>query len=129
VLEGARGTLVVANSRQYALRIDPARRADMSDGLLDLVFLPGRGAASMALWGLRCRLRRPIERRGAVYLTGREVRITSEEPAPYQIDGDSPGWRGAGLGGAADGDGEPLSLRVCVWPGAMRVLTPVAGGA
>jgi diacylglycerol kinase family enzyme len=117
------GTLIVANSRQYAFRIDPARRADMTDGLLDVVFLPGGTRRAVLAWALRCRLRRPIEAAGAICATGREVRVTTGAPAPYQIDGDSPGWRGAGQRNCPP-ECSPLSLRVAVWPGALLVLLP-----
>lgn len=123
ILENARGTLIVANSRQYALRIDPARRADMSDGLLDVVFLPGRGALSALLWAIRCRWRRDIDRCGALYLTGTDVRIQSPEPGPYQIDGDSPGWCGADRDTLSPGS-RPLSLHIALLPAALPVLTP-----
>jgi len=120
MIEGQRGSLLVANSRQYALRIDPAHRADMADGLLDVVFLPGARARSVLAWAARCRLRRDIERSGGVYVQGREARVSSHEPGPYQIDGDAP-WCGA----AVERPEAPLSLRVSVWPRALRVLLPV----
>jgi diacylglycerol kinase (ATP) len=123
ILDGREGALIVANSRQYALRIDPAVRASMTDGLLDVVFLPGKRPWSMLAWALRCRLRRPIERAGGVYATGREVRISSDRPAPYQVDGDSPGWHGAGLE-IDPAAAAPLALTVSVCPLALSVLCP-----
>src|SRR5678815_1398252 len=38
VVDGQTGMVVIANSRQYAIRIDPAYKASMTDGLLDMVF-------------------------------------------------------------------------------------------
>ncbi|MCX5690117.1 MAG: diacylglycerol kinase family protein [Planctomycetota bacterium] len=51
----APGLLLIANARQYALRIDPAPDASMSDGLLDILFLP---ASSTPLPAWLCRASR-----------------------------------------------------------------------
>jgi diacylglycerol kinase family enzyme len=123
VIQDVSGALIIANSRQYAFRIDPAVRADMSDGLLDVVFLPGRTRLSMLGWAFRCRFRREVEASGGLYLTGRQIRVTTDAPAPYQIDGDSPGWQGAGIGGSSE-PGGPVSLSIRVLPGVLNVLLP-----
>ncbi len=44
---GRQGAVVVANSRQYAWRLDPAQRAVMSDGLLDVLFFRWRPKPSL----------------------------------------------------------------------------------
>jgi diacylglycerol kinase family enzyme len=88
VVEGRKGMVVVANSRQYALRIDPAHRASMSDGLLDVVFFPAGSGVSAFVALVRSKLRR--HSRSVVYRQGREVRVCAEEskrPA-LQIDGE-----------------------------------------
>jgi diacylglycerol kinase family enzyme len=90
VVGGECGMLVVANSRQYALRIDPAARASMTDGLLDAVFLPCVSRARFALWGVRSRLRRHAEHPEVVYRQGRVIEVGADG-APFQIDGECPG--------------------------------------
>jgi len=44
------GLAIVANSRQYAMRIDPARGALTDDGLLDLAFFPYRNRLGLLRW-------------------------------------------------------------------------------
>lgn len=44
-----RGMVVIANMRQYAVGLNPASRADPSDGLLDVVFLPGRSIVAVVM--------------------------------------------------------------------------------
>ncbi|MBK7404662.1 MAG: hypothetical protein IPJ41_08510 [Phycisphaerales bacterium] len=54
VVERRHGMVVIANCAQYAARLDPARGADMFDGLLDVVFLPARSTVRALLWAARC---------------------------------------------------------------------------
>jgi diacylglycerol kinase family enzyme len=112
VVEGRRGLAVIANSRQYALRVDPALRASVSDGLLDVVFFPGASSAEMLLWVLRSRLRRHVRSRRLEYRTGRSVVVTDHGGAlPTQLDGEA----------AARTQGE---IAISVEPGALAVLLP-----
>jgi diacylglycerol kinase (ATP) len=113
VVDGRRGVVVVANSRQYARRLNPACEADMSDGLLDVVFLPAHSSASVLAWGGRCARRAQFIGGRAVFVRGREVEVTSHQRAPWQCDGEAGGWLGPG---------DPL--RLAVQPGALRVLCP-----
>lgn len=109
------GMAIVANSRQYALRIDPALNASMTDGLLDVVFFPAAGRVSLASWVLKSRFRKhlghPLQ-----YQSGRSVRITAAAigPCAYQLDGEC--------------GRHPLtnacSMRFEVHPRALKVLTP-----
>jgi diacylglycerol kinase (ATP) len=84
------GWVVVANIRQYALRVNPIPRANPTDGLLDLLFCPAPpnrllGGVSVLASMLRARLRL----RNAVQAQGREIRIelASHRPAD-QLDGE-----------------------------------------
>lgn len=108
------GVCIVGNLRQYALRIDPAVRAHPADGLLDLVFFPAAGPVRALLWMLRARTRTHIRAGNLVYRTGRTVRITSPDAAPFQVDGE-----------AARSPLGPLDLTISVRPAALRVLLPV----
>lgn len=113
VVAARRGLVVIANSRQYAARLDPAPRADMRDGLLDVVFLPAQSTMSAVWWGLRCGLGEHMDDHHAVYERGSEVVIESSGRAPWQADGEVGGWIEPG---------EPLALEVR--PATLRVLRP-----
>jgi diacylglycerol kinase family enzyme len=128
VIDEKRGMLIVANSRQYGFRLDPADRASMTDGLLDVVFLPC-GTSLGALWWCM-KLRVGWSRSGRGYWQGRDVTIRALDEAVYQLDGDAPRWH---LAGSAEqtrrthlpgGSGEGLELRVTVRPAALPVLIP-----
>lgn len=90
LVQGRSGMAVVANSRQYAMRIDPACDASMTDGLLDVVFFPAGTRFHLPFWVTLARLR--LHRRaGVFYRQGQHVRITCATPGPapaYQLDGE-----------------------------------------
>lgn len=93
VVEGRRGMLVVANSPQYAVRIDPARHALVDDGKLDLVFLPAESGLALGWWLARARLRRHLNGStgpgSAIAARGAEVRVSVDDPrAACQMDGE-----------------------------------------
>ncbi|MBL0926847.1 MAG: hypothetical protein IBJ11_04235 [Phycisphaerales bacterium] len=88
----ARGLVVVANCRQYALRLDPARDADPRDGLLDVVFVPME-PAEIIPWMFRLRLGLGAHDNGVLRTRGRQIRIESEGvAAPLQCDGEAAGF-------------------------------------
>jgi diacylglycerol kinase family enzyme len=120
VIDKRRGLLLVANSRQYALRMDPAHRASMTDGLLDILFLPCNSTARLIWWGARALVRSLGLTAGAVHARGERVLVTSEERCPAQLDGEAPGVR--------EGDVQHPSawtpLRIDIVPHALPVLTP-----
>jgi diacylglycerol kinase (ATP) len=91
------GMLIIANSRQYGLRIDPAFGASVTDGLLDLVFFPCSSPAGAIRWFLRSRLRRHDAKPGLVYRQAAEIRVETTEPTPFQLDGECPGGEHSGL--------------------------------
>lgn len=123
VVDRAPGVLVVANSRQYALRIDPAVRARMDDGVLDAVFFPCRGRARALLWAAASRLRRHVGSGRLVYEQGREVTIRLHGGrGPFQLDGEAGEWGVADAGEAPTGEAD---LRLGVDRRALRVLVPV----
>ncbi len=110
------GMVIVANSRQYAMRLDPAHWAEMSDGLLDLIFFPARTRVELLTHLLAARWRRAQEGPGVIQRRVREVRITSPEAnTPYQLDGEA---------GGTLPDAPGLDLRVRIHPAAARVLLP-----
>jgi diacylglycerol kinase (ATP) len=90
IVDRQSGLMVIGNSRQYAWRVDPAVRASMTDGLLDVVFFPARGRGEMLGWALACRMRRHTRSRSLIYQTGRKVEVSTEGgQAAYQLDGEA----------------------------------------
>jgi diacylglycerol kinase (ATP) len=93
IIEHRRGMLVVANSPQYAVRIDPARHAVVDDGKLDVVFLPAESGLAAGWWLARARLgmhlRGSQSSDSAVAARGGEVRVIVDDPKPAcQMDGE-----------------------------------------
>lgn len=84
------GFLVVANSRQYARRLDPARHASMTDGYLDVVFFPTRTRRELLGWLVRCIRGTHVDDRRLVYERGQTVEWRCEDACLYQVDGDRP---------------------------------------
>lgn len=120
VVDGRRGLVVIANSRQYAMRVDPAARASMTDGLLDAVFFPCSTSLGVLAWAMWARQGRHLSSRALVYATGTRVKAESLEPGGslHQIDGE-PG------SGASAGESDRVPALDCeVRPGALRVLIP-----
>ncbi|MCC6676086.1 MAG: hypothetical protein IT436_02975 [Phycisphaerales bacterium] len=107
---GRLGMVVVANSRQYALRINPARHADMADGLLEVVFLPASTSLGLLARVVGARLRCPGP--GVVRGRGQRIRVQAEGLALCsQIDGEA--GPAASIGGMdLDFGVEQAALRV-----------------
>jgi len=90
VVSKRRGLLIVANSRQYAARLDPAADASMSDGLLDVLFMPATNTLALALWALRCWARTAGEHPKSVAARAERVEVAwSGDAPPAQIDGEA----------------------------------------
>jgi len=119
IVEQGRGMVVVANSRQYARRLDPARRASMTDGRLDVVFLPMESRLDVIRWMILCRRGRHLDDPRVVYREGTAVEVRPATPQRFQIDGDPPEAL----------PGEPVEtafaeLRVSLRPAYLPVLIP-----
>ena len=103
------GQLVVANARQYAVRLDPARRADPSDGRLDAVLLPCSGWRDLVGWAIRL-----------AAVPGASGTAPSGVSEAWEVEFDRPVLL------QADGDpvpGGPVRrMTVRVKPGALRVV-------
>jgi len=85
------GWAVVANSKQYARGLNPARNASITDGKLDVVFLPLRGRLSLLKWLLHTYRGTHLHHSDVVHATGFEIEVRTTEPAPWQLDGDGIG--------------------------------------
>jgi diacylglycerol kinase family enzyme len=89
VIDRAIGQLIIANSRQYALRSDPALRATMDDGLTDVVFLPHTTWIGLGAWSVLTRLHAHLRFKRARYVQGKTIRVTAHSTgASVQIDGE-----------------------------------------
>ncbi|TVQ79688.1 MAG: hypothetical protein EA380_04180 [Phycisphaeraceae bacterium] len=120
VISGRAGLVVVANSRQYALRIDPAKDASMTDGALDLVFFPVSTRIGLIKWLMLSRLRRQRSFSGSLYMRAHTVSIRDAgTPVPFQLDGEA--MRTRQQGGAALCAEE---IRLEIEPGVVPVLVP-----
>jgi diacylglycerol kinase family enzyme len=115
--------VVVANSRQYGFRFDPAPIASMSDGLLDVVYFPVRSRLSFAATAFRTRLRRHLGGTGVIHRTGRAVRIECDPAQRYQIDGDA-ALHAQCESGERPRDACLTPLTISLRPAALRVLAP-----
>jgi diacylglycerol kinase (ATP) len=105
---GQRGLLVLANTRQYALRLDPAPRARADDARLDVVFFPASSSLRVALGLCLARLRLHIRAGLARAASAQHITI-----------------RAPGLPVQADGEALPFdasNLSISTRPGALRVL-------
>lgn len=123
IVHERRGMVVVANSRQYAARLDPAFHARNDDGLLDVVFFPADTGVEVVGWYLRSRLRmNGIDGSGAIHAVGRTIRVHSPDRSPRcQVDGEAgPPLARLDLSFAL----HPSRLRVLLGPGASS--TPTA---
>ena len=117
------GWVFVANSPDYGGRFDPVPNAVMDDDLIDTCFVPMKGALGAMEWMMHARLR-SARLRGSLmrsrrfeHYAGSHVRITSEEEARWQIDGD------------AYQDGLPChEMEIAVQPGVIPVLMPATNG-
>lgn len=113
LVQNQRGVLIVANGRQYALGINPARHASMTDGLLDVVFLPARGRRDTLRWAARCRTRADLIAAGASVCNGREVVVEpTDDLAHAQMEGE--------VVRSDVAPGRPLTIRCD--PGVLRVV-------
>ncbi|MFU8829247.1 MAG: diacylglycerol/lipid kinase family protein [Phycisphaerales bacterium] len=122
LVEEQKGLVVVANSRQYALRVDPARGASMADGKFDVVFFPANHWSGTGLWMLRSRFGGHIGHRRLIYRTGEHVRIESHGgEMVYQLDGEAP----AALSGDPEADRPAVTpMELTIEPGVVPIMVP-----
>lgn len=113
VFDGGPALVVVANSRQYGARFDPALDARIDDGLLDVVVMPASSSVSVLAWAAACRLRAQRGLPGLVYARGQSVRLAGPRGLPpCQADGE------------AITLADPACATLRVRPGALSVLAP-----
>ena len=121
IVDGESGFLLIANSRQYGLRFDPAVRADMIDGTLDVVFFPASGMIELMRWVFRARTGGShLGDPSLCYRNGTNLDIRAEEPFRFQLDGDAP------VGEPGGGSSLVESLEISLVPGVLPVLLPAS---
>lgn len=109
------GMVFVANSPEYAARLNPCRAARADDGRLDVLFLPYRSGARLVAWAASIAAGRHTRARGARSTIGRHIRIETTNPAlPLQIDGEH----------VKPDPASPQSLICEVRPASLPVLLP-----
>jgi diacylglycerol kinase family enzyme len=113
------GVAIVANSRQYARRIDPARRASMTDQQLDVVVFPTPTRRALVSWLLSCLRGRHLDDPRLVYRTATQIEVRTPAPRHYQLDGDPP----EPPAGTEKPDVTNL-LRISLWNKRLPVLVP-----
>jgi diacylglycerol kinase family enzyme len=91
LVSNKKGWLVVANSKQYARGLNPARNANIADGKLDVVFLPLKGRLSLFKWIRLTHRGTHLHHPDVVCATGCEIEVSTTSPAPWQLDGDGIG--------------------------------------
>jgi diacylglycerol kinase (ATP) len=122
VVQDRKGLLLIANSRQYAARLDPCRGADMADGLVDVMFMPHRTALGLLPWLLMTKLGVHVRWGRPVAARAKNVRVIVHEAGPpdrdcpYQLDGECVTL--------TPREQAKREITVCVAPGALRVLMP-----
>ncbi len=113
-----RGFVIVANSRCYALGLNPAPQASIQDGQLDVVFVPVRRAWHVLWWLLLLLCGRFQHSRRISVGQGRVIEISAASRQRFQLDGD-PAEDVANV----DCDG-PWQLSVTVKHGQLSVIVP-----
>lgn len=108
----APGMVVIANSRQYAARLDPAREASMTDGLLDVVFIPTASRIQVIRRGMQVLYGAHLRDPSVPRARGSHIIVVPSAELPLQLDGEH-----AGVPPAL----RPLEFTVR--PGALTVLT------
>ncbi|UCD74450.1 MAG: hypothetical protein JSV91_11750 [Phycisphaerales bacterium] len=121
---GMQGWVIVANSRQYAARLNPAPMADMSDGLLDVVYVPLRSRLGLLPRMAYYRLGWQDRDSAVVRRRGRTVELRMDPPQFLQLDGDPPGPAGGFAADRAEVPGRVGCVRISLQPKALPVLIP-----
>lgn len=117
IADGQRGILVVANTREYALGLNPARSARLDDGVLTAVFMPCASIVGGLLWLARCAAGLNLTAAGARVASAPDVRVEIEPPSAWQIDGEWPRSSTAV-------PSEPVRLTMRTQPGVLQVIRP-----
>jgi diacylglycerol kinase family enzyme len=84
--------IFVGNVPEYGTGFPILPEARSDDGLLDVCVLPTQFATDLVEHAVAAVAGEHYLREGAVYIKGKQIRITSREPVAVQADGDPAGW-------------------------------------
>ena len=82
--------VVVANARHYAFGLNPAPRAEMTDGKLDVVLFPVPTFSRLLWWIAKCMAGRHLSDSRLLVGRGTTIRVVCDAPELVQLDGDPP---------------------------------------
>ena len=85
------GWSVIANCKSYARGFNPAKNADIADGVIDVIFLPMKSRRRLFWWLFLMFCGKQVEHSKSVYARGKQVIVEVQESSPWQLDGDSIG--------------------------------------
>lgn len=85
------GFVFVSNTRRYTGPLVITNRAKVDDGLLDVFIFPGRDYLKFLKYAMGSLFWIADRIKEVKYLQGNEIRVSSNEEVPYQLDGDSGG--------------------------------------
>ncbi|MEM9083368.1 MAG: diacylglycerol kinase family protein [Planctomycetota bacterium] len=125
ILENQPGTAVIANSRQYAARLDPCPGACVSDAMLDICFLHHDTRAGLLQRMAETRLR--LQSRSERFTQARAKTFTIHaegEHLPVQVDGEAADEPHPGPASPRRALRTPITVRID--PAAVPVLVPKA---
>lgn len=80
--------VVIANGRYVAGGIPIAPEADIADGLLDLILIPERGPADLALLAAQILVGKHLSSDGIIFKRGKKIAITSRPGMWFNVDGE-----------------------------------------
>ena len=120
LVAGQTGLIIVANSRRYALSLNPARDADIRDALLDAVFMPCSTSLGALTWYARMALGLHLHHPRVIRARAPEFLLRLPGNAPLQLDGE---WSPLPAAPPQSPDA-PLALHFRARPRALRVLLP-----
>ena len=85
------GLVFVGNMSRYGLGLRILKDAVVDDGLLDICIFRCRSLLKLLSHALRTACGRHVTSRDVLYLRAREIRVSSDAPVPFEIDGDDGG--------------------------------------
>jgi diacylglycerol kinase family enzyme len=92
VFGGRPGIAMVGNIKEYGTGFEVLPYARPDDGLLDVCAMPCASPQELVDLFLHAAVGEHTRLEGVVYVKGKQVRVTSREAVPVQVDGDAAGF-------------------------------------
>ena len=90
VFEGE-GLVFIGNMPRYGVGLSILRNAVVDDGLLDICIFRCRSRSKLLSHAFRIACGRHLTSSDVLYLRAREIRVSSDVPVPFEVDGDDGG--------------------------------------